>query len=162
MDWDIARRAYFDALTKGTSAERDQNLAKTFQALGQVVHLVQDLAVPAHVRDDFASHGEYFEPGFTAPIRWWANDFERYIRRNSGLITGGQPLNPISFMDQPVTRFWDTGQYRQSAITSRKSAQSSGTWEFPRPSTQSRLSDRRAAERNGCRGGRTRGRCCLR
>lgn len=57
MDWDIARRAYFDALTKGTSAERDQNLAKTFQALGQVVHLVQDLAVPAHVRDDFASHG---------------------------------------------------------------------------------------------------------
>ena len=123
MDWDIARAAYFDALTKGTSAERDQHLAKTFQVLGQVVHLVQDVAVPAHVRDDFASHAEYFEPSFTSPIRWWANDFERYVRRNSGLLTGGQPLNPNSFMGQPVTRFWDTGQYRQSKTPSLDFAQ---------------------------------------
>ena len=118
MDWDIARAAYFDALTKGTSAERDQHLAKTFQALGQVLHLVQDLAVPAHVRDDFASHEEYFEPGFTSPIRWWANDFERYVKRNSALITGGQSLDQNSFASQPVTRFWDTGQYRQTTTPS--------------------------------------------
>jgi hypothetical protein len=123
MDWDIARTAYFDALTKGTSAERDQHLAKTFQALGQVLHLVQDLAVPAHVRDDFASHKEYFEPNFTPPLRWWSNDFERYVRRNSTTITASQSLDPNSFANQPVTRFWDTGQYRQRQTPSRDFAQ---------------------------------------
>ncbi len=69
MDWDAARTTYFTALTANDPGRRDEELAKTFQALGQILHLVQDLAVPAHVRDDFMSHMEYFDPGLTLPDR---------------------------------------------------------------------------------------------
>ena len=50
--WNDAREYYFKALTSPTKAERDENWAKTFRALGQVMHLLQDSANPAHVRDD--------------------------------------------------------------------------------------------------------------
>lgn len=50
--WNDAREYYFKALTSETKKERDENWAKTFRALGQVMHLLQDSANPAHVRDD--------------------------------------------------------------------------------------------------------------
>ena len=53
--WIRARGAYFAALTLREPAAREAALAETFQALGQIMHLVQDLAVPAHVRNDFMS-----------------------------------------------------------------------------------------------------------
>ena len=50
--WNDAREYYFKALTSPTKTERDKNWAKTFRALGQIMHLLQDSANPAHVRDD--------------------------------------------------------------------------------------------------------------
>jgi hypothetical protein len=50
--WNDAREYYFKALTSPTKAERDENWGKTFRALGQVMHLLQDSANPSHVRDD--------------------------------------------------------------------------------------------------------------
>ncbi|MDR4495906.1 MAG: hypothetical protein R3B74_16120 [Nitrospirales bacterium] len=50
--WNDAREYYFRALTSPTKAERDENWGKTFRALGQVMHLLQDMASPAHVRND--------------------------------------------------------------------------------------------------------------
>ena len=50
--WNDAREYYFKALTSPTKSERDGNWGKTFRALGQVMHLLQDSANPAHVRDD--------------------------------------------------------------------------------------------------------------
>lgn len=50
--WNDAREYYMKALTSPTKTERDENWAKTFRALGQVMHLLQDSANPAHVRDD--------------------------------------------------------------------------------------------------------------
>jgi hypothetical protein len=50
--WNDAREYYFKALTFETKAERDENWGKTFRALGQVMHLLQDSANPSHVRDD--------------------------------------------------------------------------------------------------------------
>lgn len=50
--WNDAREYYFKALTSPTKTERDENWAKTFRALGQIMHLLQDSANPAHVRDD--------------------------------------------------------------------------------------------------------------
>jgi len=59
--WIRARREFADALTKRSAIEREVALGNTFQALGQVLHLVADASVPAHVRN--ASHvtGEPFE-----------------------------------------------------------------------------------------------------
>jgi hypothetical protein len=50
--WPRARRSYLDALTAETLAERERHFADLFRALGQLVHLIQDAAVPAHVRAD--------------------------------------------------------------------------------------------------------------
>ena len=54
--WDSARDSYQKALTSSANADRDTYFAKTFESLGHVLHLLQDMAVPAHVRNDFASH----------------------------------------------------------------------------------------------------------
>ncbi len=47
-----ARQYFYDALTKNTKSERDRNFGLTFQTLGQVVHHIQDMAQPQHVRND--------------------------------------------------------------------------------------------------------------
>ena len=52
FSWNDAREYYFKALTSPTKTERDENWGKTFRALGQVMHLLQDSANPSHVRDD--------------------------------------------------------------------------------------------------------------
>ncbi len=50
--WNDAREYYFKALTSPTKAERDEYWSKTFKALGHIMHLIQDSANPAHVRND--------------------------------------------------------------------------------------------------------------
>ncbi len=52
FSWNDAREYYFKALTSETKAERDEYWGKTFRALGQVMHLLQDSANPSHVRAD--------------------------------------------------------------------------------------------------------------
>jgi hypothetical protein len=50
--WQDARQNFFQGTTAATQTEREARLADTFRALGQLVHLVQDAAVPAHARND--------------------------------------------------------------------------------------------------------------
>jgi len=50
--WWEARELYLDALTRPQRSERDERLARTFEGLGRVVHLLQDAASPAHTRND--------------------------------------------------------------------------------------------------------------
>lgn len=48
FSWRAARDYFYSALTTGQEAE----YALTFRSIGQVMHLVSDMAVPAHVRKD--------------------------------------------------------------------------------------------------------------
>jgi hypothetical protein len=48
--WPAARQNFYDALTGN---DPETNYADMFRALGQVMHLVSDMAVPAHVRNDW-------------------------------------------------------------------------------------------------------------
>ena len=50
--WKKARGSFYKGLTSITKTEKEKNLADTFRALGQIMHLVQDVSVPAHVRND--------------------------------------------------------------------------------------------------------------
>ena len=50
--WKKARNSFYNGLTSLNKDDRDKNLADAFRALGQVMHLVQDASVPAHVRND--------------------------------------------------------------------------------------------------------------
>ncbi len=56
--WKDVRQNFFNALTYAgadlieTEAWRQYYMAETFRGLGQLMHLVQDLSVPAHARND--------------------------------------------------------------------------------------------------------------
>ncbi len=47
-----ARSYFYNALTKPAKTDRDKAWGLTFQTLGQVIHHVQDMAQPQHVRND--------------------------------------------------------------------------------------------------------------
>ena len=48
----LMRRNFFKALTEPTKADRDAAWGLTFQTLGHVMHHLQDMAQPEHVRGD--------------------------------------------------------------------------------------------------------------
>ena len=50
--WLKARQFFHDALFTNDNTAKELNFAQTFRALGQIVHLLQDMAVPAHTRND--------------------------------------------------------------------------------------------------------------
>lgn len=47
-----ARKYFHQALTLPDQADRDRNFGRTFETLGHVIHHVQDMAQPQHVRND--------------------------------------------------------------------------------------------------------------
>lgn len=108
-DWKAARDAYLNALTLEDRGAREGALARTFVTLGYLMHLLQDLAVPAHTRDDFQSHIDPNVP--------FGSAFEHYVENHGGLVDGAGTIS-IPFQDMYVTRFWDTGRYRQSQTPS--------------------------------------------
>src|SRR5262249_46273879 len=109
FDWDRSRSAYIAALMLPTVAEREASLARAFETLGHVAHLIQDVAVPAHTRNDFLSHLEFYPRG-ASPALWAENSFERFVRRNPGLVDGAMAIS-FKFPNQPLARFWDADQY---------------------------------------------------
>ncbi|MDW7773303.1 MAG: hypothetical protein SCH71_10475 [Desulfobulbaceae bacterium] len=50
--WKRARDSFYNSLTAVDQSTRENNFADSLRALGQVAHLVQDMAVPAHTRND--------------------------------------------------------------------------------------------------------------
>jgi len=81
---------------------RESAFANTFWTMGHVLHLLQDMGVPAHTRNDFASH---LMNGMRQP-------YEYYVKANPGLVTGAT-VTP-SFSNMKLTDFWDTDQYNGS------------------------------------------------
>jgi hypothetical protein len=111
INWDEARRSYYDALTATNSSARDSAFADTFKAVGQVLHLIQDMAVPAHVRNDFQSHliPTSLLPWDMLSISNYYNRYEHYVSGNTGLIQAAQP--PQFGNNIRLTDFWDTDTY---------------------------------------------------
>jgi hypothetical protein len=125
-DWSSAREYFYIFLTgkdfSGTETARDENarteyMGKTLRSLGQVLHLLQDTAVPAHVRNDFISHLDFvgFRAGSAGEL-WRGNKFEAYVRLHNKKIEKwvkdnyGGNVPP----DRSLTDFWDTNNYTGS------------------------------------------------
>ncbi len=105
--WKDAREYYYKALTSETKEVRNENFAKTFRTLGQVLHLLQDMAVPAHVRND-----NHFPPRIFSSGGW--DMYEHYCTPGAPLIYEGYPvvefdqLKPESEEYVSFDDFWDT------------------------------------------------------
>lgn len=112
--WKKARNSFYKGLTGSSKTERDTNLADVFRAIGQVMHLVEDASVPAHVRND--TH-VYLEP---FGIKIGKFHYEAWVEKNHGNLN----LNPLSFDKSilsltpessapiPIANIIDTNQYK--------------------------------------------------
>jgi len=92
--WKWARDYYYKGLTMTAKTERELELSNAFSALGHVMHLVQDLAVPAHVRNDAHPTGDSYEK--------YANDTVADL-----IFTGYSAVNNASF--NSLSTFWANG-----------------------------------------------------
>ena len=106
--WRKARAYLFEALTGDVQATRDDRLAKLFRSIGQIVHLVQDSAVAAHVRND--NHGvSSLLSGFSNQFDFFESVVERSVDP-----AGFSPV-PFDFGPNfPLAWFWDSDTYRDS------------------------------------------------
>ena len=130
--WQKARIAYYNALSTGNMGE----FASTFLALGHLMHLISDIAVPAHVRND--SHPidpDNFLlgiiPAFLWPKSWLVDSYEKWVAENndtkinfSGFQVGDNFFDNyvISGADHdlapiPITALWDTNKYDKDPQT---------------------------------------------
>ena len=129
MGWDHARNYFYNALTATNTTTRETMFAKTFQAVGQTLHLLQDMAVPAHVRNDFLSHliySEITQDNISNPSDWVGNPFEIYVRNNPSLITSITQIPTYTINSAIVTDFWDTDNRSGASITGLAESTNSG------------------------------------
>ncbi|MEW6078292.1 MAG: hypothetical protein AB1724_10800 [Thermodesulfobacteriota bacterium] len=92
---------------------RDESMINCFQAIGQVVHLLQDMAVPAHVRNDFSQGHTMVRIEKEWPSKWFGNGFEFYVKRNNRAPWFESAIKE-NFTDPFLTQFWDTDQLNAS------------------------------------------------
>jgi len=72
--WAFARGTFYQALTMLNKSWREEDLAETFLDLGCVLHIIEDMGVPAHTRNDFL-FAHYRPPlGFGNPLEGWVED----------------------------------------------------------------------------------------
>ncbi len=108
--WQKVREYYYNALTFSDPDIRDTNFAKTFRGVGQLIHLIQDVSQPAHVRND---------PHPFDALRW-RNGFETWAINNADKVDFFMQ-NPVFPPDSllasgrgfptPITELFDTKQF---------------------------------------------------
>jgi hypothetical protein len=113
--WPKARQFYKDALTSPTKAVRDQGLANTFRALGQLIHLVQDAASPGHTRND--AHALYNYESFVDAVRIQeATAFLGFMSSPMGPITGWELQGSHDPAPVAIARLIDTERYHDTTV----------------------------------------------
>lgn len=106
--WHDVRQYFYRGLTSSEDKERAENLIKTFNGVGRLMHLVQDSSVPEHVRND----------GHVLPIL----NFEKYLSGNEihkwlinqtcyAFMSSAFSLPPNTHAPVPVARIVDTDRY---------------------------------------------------
>ena len=114
MGWDHARKYYYAALTSLSKSDQDASFVKAFQALGQVLHLLQDMTVPAHVRNDFTSHLIFQGFESISPVTWLSNPYEYYVKNHAALVNASEG-NFAGLTNPRITDFWDADIYTGGA-----------------------------------------------
>lgn len=112
--WRIIRDFFYKSLTSKTDAERQAYFAQTFSGLGHQMHLIQDAAQPAHVRNDaHPIDGAGWEEG----LETWAKSKPGIVNSFASTPTLPQVALNINYDGYaPITQFIDTKQYIESFI----------------------------------------------
>ena len=100
--WKNARQYFYQGLSSTIEAGRDLCLANSFEILGHVVHLIQDMSVPAHTRDDM--HVPYVDG---EPYELYTKNNWRSLNYNSVSF----PYSNVSISLNAPKQFWDLDSY---------------------------------------------------
>lgn len=105
--WAAARSMFYDSLRSATKSEREAQLAEAFMKLGCVLHMIEDMGVPAHARNDFL-FGHY--RSFYALN--WGNPFESWVEKQvtdnaeQSLWAGASPV-----VFDSLAEYFDADEY---------------------------------------------------
>lgn len=126
--WQGVREAYYQAFTAQAKADREASFARVFAGLGHLIHLIQDMAQPDHVRNDAHPSDDFLK--LVSGLEHWARVAEVHNQTISRFAE--QPVPPaLSLVRagttgdglEPITNFWDTDRY--TGITSPTGANGS-------------------------------------
>ncbi|MBN2019090.1 MAG: hypothetical protein JW749_02560 [Sedimentisphaerales bacterium] len=127
-NWPTARNLFYSALTSGQKIDREKYLGSVFVVLGHICHLLEDMGVPAHTRNDFVwGHlvaGFYKDvTGVQNPWQLGGHPFEAWmevqISKNDNNIPGAYLAR---LMDTPPALskykdYWDRGLCELDGVT---------------------------------------------
>ncbi len=125
FSWGDARARYYSALTEADPDARAGALGGALRAIGQVMHLMADSAVPAHVRNDEHVFGDPYENWVEAQAEPGRGERPDDARARFLGRFAAAPLGPdaafllaIPILGQnaadapvPVARLWDSDLY---------------------------------------------------
>lgn len=122
--WSKTREYYYTALTGKTSGsvliaedlpKKKEYLARTFKGLGHQMHLIQDTAVPEHVRNDTHAEDALFGSSRKTGSMYfesWAKNYRWIINSLAAKpIFPNLPLNVSNNGLAPIIQLSDTDQY---------------------------------------------------
>lgn len=119
------------AMTGLTETERSRALANVFEALGHVVHHIQDMTQPQHVRND--DHCDEVVPFFVFSLysfdyvspsrcqilgRYHPSAYEEYVRDLGPTTLGSYPTPDLATFESPRA-FWDGAGMGSAGFTTR-------------------------------------------
>lgn len=108
--WTFARDGFYQALTSRNKSWREEWLAMTFLDLGCVLHMIEDMGVPAHTRNDFL-FAHYQPPlGFGNPLEGWVED---QVKANAGQ-SPWSGSGPVVF--DKLAKYFDADVYAGSYL----------------------------------------------
>ena len=133
--WQEARGFFYAALTSTDPMFRHFKWEDTFRAVGQIMHLVEDAAQPAHTRNDPHASGSICHDWLHADC---GGNLEYWVEKNFPVTGGGAGFDrdilfhPTGYSQAPVpvARLIDTDTYDGNNPPDEVSARTMGVAEF--------------------------------
>ena len=115
--WNDARDYLFMALTATAREQREIKFAQCFRTIGQVMHLISDKSVPAHVRND--PHIPIWPFSDPDPYELWTakqalSDSDRLVYTGPNSIYYTSIFNRAANLTDypvPISALWDQDRY---------------------------------------------------
>jgi hypothetical protein len=108
--WQDARDYFYRGLGFNVKTGRDLYFARTFRALGQLMHLIQDASVPSHARNDI--HVIYHYESWVEDVRNnWSGKFNSWISSPKTYDRSILNLSPNPSAPIPIANVVDTDKY---------------------------------------------------
>ncbi|PKN05807.1 MAG: hypothetical protein CVU72_07695, partial [Deltaproteobacteria bacterium HGW-Deltaproteobacteria-7] len=115
--WRKARYEFYQAMTSSDQVTKEKHFENMYESLGRILHLMEDMGVPAHTRNDFTGHVDYTGFNIQDPGIPVGNLYEHYVAEqakpgDSTYISGMTPTTIPKF--DTSQEYWGNGSYTGS------------------------------------------------